>query len=329
MLRAGVIVSAMQAVGRRVAWVVLMLALLAVALGYLGRYVPELDVLANGRGHLIGLIVAALLGLLLNYRPVLVIALGAFLTLATHSLISQQSEFPLIGAAQASSGPADKNSWTVLSLNTWNHHPDQEGLASYLLGSDADVLVLTEFGPNKIGLLRALEESYPYRKDCADSWSCAIAVLSRHPFTGSGQLEATDASPARVWISFGSGKDQLTVLGTQLTDALIWPRQHRLQMLDLAKATHGTQGQLLVAGDFNTTPWTAAYGDFVAVSGLAPMGRFLPSYPAGSKGLPQLAIDHMFGSSAVTFQQVWIGPDLQSAHRPLLARVSAPGLNHF
>lgn len=321
------IVSALQVAGRRFAWLVLAFSAGAVVLGLLGRTVPELDLVANARGHLIGLIVAALLALWLRYRPVLIIALGAFLTLATHALIAQQSEFPLIGAAQAAAGssPADKSSWTVLMLNTWHHHPDQDGLAEYLLGSRADVLVLTEFGPNKLGLLKALEAVYPYRKDCADLWDCSLAVLSRHPFDASGQASATEASAARVWVSFGAGKQRLTIVGAQLTDALHWPRLHRLQMADLGEMAHAIDGQVLVAGDFNATPWSAAYEVFASRSGLTPMGRFLPSYPAGGKGLPQLAIDHMFASSGVSFQQVWLGPDVQSTHRPLLARITLPG----
>lgn len=315
------IVSALQVAGRKFAWLVLLASVAAIGLGFAGRLVPELDLIANARGHLFGLSVAAVLALWLNYRPVLIIALGAFLTLATHSLIAQQSEFPLIGAAQAS---GSKNSWTVLTLNTWHHHPDQDALADYLMTSNADILVLTEFGPNKIGLLHALEEKYPYRKDCADQWDCALAVLSRRPFDASGQAAATDASPARVWISFGTGADRLTILGAQLTDALHWPRLHRLQMAELANATHDLRGQVLVAGDFNTTPWSAGYADFVARSGLAPMGAFLPSYPAGGKGLPQLAIDHMFATNGIAFQQAWIGPDVLSTHRPLLARVTLP-----
>jgi len=317
-------VLALQVAGRRFAWVVLAVSLSVMALGFAGHSVPELDVLANARGHLIGLVIAALLALWLNYRPVLVLALGAFLTLAAHSLIAQQSEFPLIGAAQASSGPQADGSWTVLALNTWHHQPDQDGLADYLIHSGADVLVLTEFGPNKIGLLHVLQQTYPYRKDCSDGWDCALAVLSRHPFTSSGAVAATDTSPARVWIGFGAGKDQLTIVGTQLIDALRWPRLHRLQMADLAKMSQRLPGPVLVAGDFNTSPWSAAYADFLSVSGLAPMGRFLPSYPAGGQGLPQLAIDHMFASGTLAFQQVWLGPDVRSTHRPLLARISLP-----
>jgi endonuclease/exonuclease/phosphatase (EEP) superfamily protein YafD len=318
-------VSVFEAVGRRFVWVVLFAALGALGLSYLGSSVPEFDLLADARGHLAGLALAAYLGLLLGYRPVGVLAMGAFLTLAAHSLIAQRSEFPPSTLMQTAAVSAAANdSWTVLTLNTWHHHPDPEGLAEYLANSGADVLVLTELGPNKFPLLHALETAYPYRKDCADSWDCALAVLSRHPFTGSGQAEATEASPARAWISFGSGDDQLTIVGAQLTDALRWPRAHRLQMTELAEAAHRLPGQVLVAGDFNTTPWSSAYERFTKVSGLAPMGRFLPSYPAGDKGLPQLAIDHMFASAALTFQETWLGPDVQAMHRPLLARITMP-----
>jgi endonuclease/exonuclease/phosphatase (EEP) superfamily protein YafD len=321
-------VAALQAIGRRFVWVVLCAGLLAIALGYLGSWVPEFDVLANGRAHFAGVAVAAVLALLLRYRPVLVLSLGAFLTFAGHALLAQQNEGPPIGSIKTAAGPAPAAgaNWTVLTLNTAHHHPDQDALSSYLISSQADILVLTEFGPNKIGLLHQLEQSYPYRSDCADAWDCALVMLSRHPFKAAAAVPSVETGAApRVWMSFGEGSGQFTVVGAQLTDQLYWPRLHRLQMAELASEAHRLPGNVMVVGDFNTTPWSAAYGDFKTLSGLHAMGPFLPSYPAGSKGLPQLAIDHMFASTSVRFEQVWLGPDVMANHRPLLAKIAVPG----
>ncbi len=315
--------STMRSLGRKLTLLALIASLSGIGFGLLGRYSPELDVLANFRGHFAGLAIAATLGLWINYRPVLVLVLGAFLTLATHALIAQQSEWPLSGDGRATLPTA--GSWTVISLNTWHHHPNPEGLAEYLAAAHADVVVLTEMGPNKIAMLRALEVAYPYRKDCVGEWDCAIAVLSRHPITASGSVAENDsAGPARVWLTFGTGTHALTVVGTHIQEPLRSPRLHLFQLAQLAWAMRDIKGEVLVAGDFNTTPWSNAYLDFTEQSGLVPMGRFLPTFPSGSSGLPQLAIDHMFGTAALHFEQVWLGPDVASDHRPVVARVMLP-----
>ena len=300
-----------------------MLASLAgIILGAFGRYSPDLDLIANLRGHLLGLFAFSVLALWLDHRPVLVAALGVFLTFAAHALLAQQNEGPLFGTARAAS-PADAHSWTILSLNTWHQHPDSAGLADYLTQSNADVLVLTQFGPNKIADLHALATVYPYRQDCATDWNCAIAIVSRHPFSASGSTPE-GAGPARAWITFGNGRQAVTVMGVHVTQPLRSPVLNARQLTSLAVNAHEQNGRILITGDFGVTPWTYAFARFSETSGLNHMGRFLPTFPSGKSGLPQLAVNHMFASPGITFEDVWIGPDVGSDHRPLLAEVRFP-----
>ena len=313
--------SRLSAAGRWVAWGVLTGSAAGLVLGALGRFSPELDVIANGRGHLIGLLGFAVLALWLDYRPVLVVALGAFITLAGHALLAQQSQSPWIGTAQASS----PSSLSVLSLNTWHNHPDGYGLADQLIAAKADVLVLTEFGPNKISLLHTLQEAYPYRVDCAADWECAVALLSRHPFASSGSVsEAEGNGPARAWITFGAGAEAFTIMGVHIMGPTRSPWRHARETAALADLIHQLPGEVLAAGDFNTTPWTSGFSRFSKVSGLTHMGRFLPTYPSGGTRLPQLAIDHMFATPAIHFDDVWLGEDMGSDHRPVFARITLP-----
>ena len=300
---------------------VLLMSLAGLILGALGRFSPDLDLIANARGHLLGLFVFAALALWLDYRPVLVLTLGAFVTFAGHALQAQQNEGPLFGSAHAAS--ASTRDWTILSLNTWHQHADSAALADYLADSNADILVLTEFGPNKIADLHTLEKSYPYRVDCATDWNCAVAVLSRHPFTASGS-SPEGAGPAAAWVTFGTGDAALTVMGIHVIQPLRSPALNARQLADLAGSVREFKGRVLVAGDFNVTPWSSAFARFADASGLVHMGRFLPTFPSGSAGLPQLAVNHMFASPGISFDDVWIGPDVGSDHRPLVAQVRLP-----
>ena len=301
---------------------VLLASLAGVMAGALGRVSPDLDVLANARGHLLGLAVFAALALWIDHRPVLVLALGAFLTLAGHAILAQQNEGPLLGPARSPLAQG-AGRWTILSLNTWHAHPDAAGLADELADTNADVLVLTEFGPNKIAELHTLAKVYPYRVDCARAWDCAIAILSRHPFSASGSAPE-GAGPAEAWLTFGTGEQAMTIMGIQAAGPLRSTVLHDRELASLASMARGFPGRLLIAGSFNTTPWTSAFARFGEGSGLAHMGRFLPSYPSGNSGLPQLAIDHMFASPGLRFADVWLGPDVGSNHRPVMAEIQLP-----
>jgi len=312
--------------GQAARWLVrcvLAVSLLGLLAGAFGRYSTDLDLLANARGHLIGIAAFAGLALWLDYRPVVVLGLGAFLTLATHALLAQQYAGPLFSIANAAP-VAGAGAWTVLSLNSWHNHPDPAALSDFLTDANADVLVLTEFGPNKIAELHTLEKTYPYRVECAAQWECAIAVLSRHPFTSSGSNPEGARGPAMAWVTFGAGEQAFTVMGVHVAGPLRSSAVHARELFSLAGTVRGFSGKIVVAGDFNTTPWTSAFARFGEVSHLAHMGRFLPSYPAGTKGLPQLAIDHMFASPSLRFDDVWLGPDVGSDHRPVLANVQLP-----
>jgi endonuclease/exonuclease/phosphatase (EEP) superfamily protein YafD len=149
-------------------------------------------------------------------------------------------------------------------------------------------------------------------------------VLSRHPFQASGVEPGDRDAPPRVWIKFGDGPNALTILASRIEKPTVAPARHRRQLESLAKTVQALDGRILVAGDFNDTPWSFGFREFVSNSGLAHMGRFLPSFPAGDHGLPQLAIDHMFASSSLGFEDAWLGPDIGSDHLPLLARVTLP-----
>ena len=93
--------SFLSLAGRWLVTAVLGLSLIALIGGAFGSFSPDLDLLANARSHLAGIALFAALALWLDYRPVLVLTLGGFLTLAAHTILAQQAEAPLFSIAQA------------------------------------------------------------------------------------------------------------------------------------------------------------------------------------------------------------------------------------
>jgi endonuclease/exonuclease/phosphatase (EEP) superfamily protein YafD len=102
------------------------------------------------------------------------------------------------------------------------------------------------------------------------------------------------------------------------------PAEHMTEIRGVASLARSTPDPVLVAGDFNATWWSHSFRVFEEESGLTHMGRFLPSWPAEARGLPQLDIDHLWVSRSLTTEEVHLGPNIGSDHRPLVATMRLP-----
>ncbi len=89
-------------------------------------------------------------------------------------------------------------------------------------------------------------------------------------------------------------------------------------MADLAAELRGYDGPLIVAGDFNATPYTPAFAQFLHDAGLTTVRAYPGTYPqiAGDFGL---AIDHVLvrGIRIVDIEAL---DAFGSDHRPLARR---------
>jgi endonuclease/exonuclease/phosphatase (EEP) superfamily protein YafD len=305
--------------GRAMAWTGLVLSLAALVAGRLGVLIPALDLLAQFTGQLLAIAVVSTVTLLLRYQPMAVLIFGGFLAFAVHPVLALRAETPAAGVAATVTG----TTWRVIALNTWHQHQDPAALVPFLAAERADVVLLSEFGPDKLELVHELARFYPYRFGCAGDWSCAIMILSRHPFTSAAR-SAPGETPRRAWITFGEGEQSLTVMAAHVHSPLDGARLHRRELDVLAGHIRALPGRVLIGGDFNATPWSASLSGFAAIGGLEHMGRLMPSWPAVGLLMPQLAIDHLFASPGIGFASLAIGPDVGSDHRPIMATVTLP-----
>jgi endonuclease/exonuclease/phosphatase (EEP) superfamily protein YafD len=82
---------------------------------------------------------------------------------------------------------------------------------------------------------------------------------------------------------------------------------------------------LIVAGDFNMTPWTDQLQRFTEATGLSRYNKFIFTWPMRWRKypfVPLFAIDHVFASEAFAKISAWGGPRLGSDHRPVIADIA-------
>ena len=311
--------------GRRLALSVLAAANLTLIAAVAGGFSALADVVAPLTGHLIGIGLAASVALLARRWVPAIMTAGIVATAAVHVWL---------GLGWCCAAPAARPtgltrvahtaepSLTLLALNTWHRYGDAQRLQRYLATGPADVVVLSEFGPDKRAMLAGLRSAYPFQVDCADRWPCSLALLSRLPFeaAGVGRVAAhgQDDMPDFVWAKLGA---RGTVIGTHLHRPSRNPWLHERQVSELGQLVRHIEGPVVLAGDLNTSPWSNAFRRLRATTGLAPASILTPSWPAWPLTLPQVALDHILVSPELAVAAAGTGPAVGSDHLPVWAQI--------
>ena len=295
---------------------------LALLVAVAGRAMAISDLIAPLTGHLLGIGLAASLALLTR-RLSLLIA-GTLATFLLHAGLGVASccrppPAPVVHTSALSNlaPPGVASDLSLLALNTWHRHGDLARLAAYLARADVDLMLLSEFGPNKRALLKDLRASYPYQVGCAGEWACSLALLSRLPLESAGAGQIGSGKLAFVWSRLGG----VTVIGTHLVRPSREPWRHQRQMAELVEFIGRIPGPVILAGDLNTTPWSSSYRTLRGGAGLLPVRRLNPTWPAWPLAFPQLALDHIFVSSDLSVSAAGTGPAVGSDHLPIWAVV--------
>ncbi len=222
-------------------------------------------------------------------------------------------------------GFPEQNTVSVFYANINSQNSKKSKLISYLQTEVPDLVILNEINQSWGGELISLEQTYPYSKFIVQEGNFGLGVLSQtHLKVERVFIDRENGIPALVLqVDTSQGKIKMAVLhafppigsyGTLIRNQYLSALSHQLQ---------GTEGPLLVCGDFNTTPWSAVFKAFLENSGLnLSVNHPTPhTWPAVSF-LPKIPIDHCLsrGLKVVRYER---GPDIGSDHWPLLIEILA------
>lgn len=217
----------------------------ALALGWFGHVAPPLDSIAHFRLHLVGLAVFAMPALLVADR------LRSATALTAVSFVSLALSWPHLPGGGPDLTAVGATRLRIAQLNMRFNNPTPDVLEKRLRDTGADVLLLQEVSRATMRVVRRLEE-YPHRHVCDFRDFRGVAVVSRIPFRSIAPC-APDGGMAAVVLA---GPHPVTL--TSVHTYWPWPWRQWEQL-------HGIEGQLrdlkppvVVAGDFNATPWSAA-----------------------------------------------------------------------
>jgi endonuclease/exonuclease/phosphatase (EEP) superfamily protein YafD len=209
----------------------------------------------------------------------------------------------------------------LMAFNTHAANHDLAAIEAEIYRNDPDLVVMVEFDHDKQVLLDRLKSRYPYIGECLALDYCYLAVASKFPITKAVPKINWDGPPT-LQVSFGSELGHLTLLGVH-TIRFPHSRAQFRQILELVKLLEPLGQNVVVAGDFNATPFSRTLQTFEERSALFRVS-YLPSWPA-QLHLPQLAIDHIFiGSQMRRLEATRLGHNAGSDHYPMISTFAVP-----
>lgn len=185
-----------------------------------------------------------------------------------------------------------EGAFSVLTYNIYKNNKNFDGIVKSIKDANADIIFIIEIVKENEDVLKSIELLYPYKSKCAGWTTCRHLVFSRFPIKDSKFDYDNNIVQANITLPTG----EVTVVGAHLT-RFPHTRVQLEQAQQLSKALEKLPKPLIVAGDFNATPFSRIVDIIISQNNLTRLTS-TPTWPA-TIGFPQLAIDHIFVSSGI------------------------------
>ena len=226
----------------------------------------------------------------------------------------------------SAAGASEAPSLRVASANVLDSNPEPQKLLDFVRASDADVLVLVEAqGGRWRDMLAAIAADYPHR--APEGWQngAPVILFSRHPVVRESVIVPPGGRRPYLAADLALGEHTLTVVGVHAPSPSpkrpSETRRRNLQLGYLANLVEDARGPMVIAGDFNTTPWSPFFRELVTTAGLrnaADGHGYIGTWPSWFWPA-QIPIDHVLVKGPVAVANIRRGPSTGSDHYPVVA----------
>jgi endonuclease/exonuclease/phosphatase (EEP) superfamily protein YafD len=212
--------------------------------------------------------------------------------------------------------------YRVLYANVLTENQQHTPLRELIQSSDPDFVALLEVNQAWIDDLNLPALGYSYSIVEARSDNFGVALYSRVPIK-QGQIHRFGRRDIPTIVATMSVDDTpLTLVLTHPTppksEKTAWHRN--IHMRELAEFVSDLDGNIILAGDLNSSSWSPFFRDWLEVSQLDDSRRgfgIQATWPTNNR-LLHVPIDHYLTSDRVQVQERQVGPKIGSDHFPLL-----------
>jgi endonuclease/exonuclease/phosphatase (EEP) superfamily protein YafD len=293
------------------------LALSCTWLGSLGRYGWAFDLLSHFRlQYVIACALVVLYAMIRRRTWLVLIALISLLWNAqiihafhqTAEVVTASHEKPL----------------RLMVFNVLTENENHFAAIDHALKADADIVLLLEVDETWQPNLEPLRVKYPHRVEELFHGNFGIACYTRLPLKSSEVRRFTKWKLPTLVLNLDHLGRPLTFIGTHPEPPIGGVNAHewREQLSAVGSLVAGLTGEVIVAGDFNATPWCEGMRllrqkgdlDFHSTDPV-----WLPTW--GHKLPTMIPIDHVLLKGGLTVQKRMIGPEMGSDHHSVTVEI--------
>lgn len=218
--------------------------------------------------------------------------------------------------------PPSADSLRAVLINVRTENTATERVLSFVEREDPDVLVLQEVNARWVGELAPLRQAFPYHVEEPEEDNFGIALYSKLPLDS---LEVVSIGRVQLATIIARLRLEGRVLNIIATHPLppggsFYFELRNDQLAELAAEIGAFDGQVMVIGDLNMTPWSPYFRSFLDTAGLRDSRRGFGLQTSWPTFLPPLGlpIDHCLVSEAVQIHDRRVGARVGSDHWPLV-----------
>lgn len=294
------------------------LGLVITWLGSLGEHHWVLDLLSHFRLQYVVYCVLALVFALWRRHAWLVVA----------ALVSLLWNVQLVHAVHRTAEPTGRveKPLRVMIFNVLGQNDNHVAAVSHVVGADADIVCLLETDATWRTSLEPLRVKYPHWVEDLEAGNFSIACYTRLPLRSSEVRRFTRWGFPTVLLNLDHQGSPLLFIGTHPIPPMgeeVNAQEWRSQLTQIGEIVAGIEGEVIVGGDLNATPWCEGMRLLRAKSGLD-FHSVAPVWPpTWGRHLPvMIPIDHVLVKGGLTVQKRVIGPSLGSDHRSVLVEIA-------
>jgi endonuclease/exonuclease/phosphatase (EEP) superfamily protein YafD len=214
----------------------------------------------------------------------------------------------------------------VIAANVYdgNHTPDK--VLDFVRRHEGDIVILIDAKRERWQTVLAdIGALYPHRAPAAWREGTPIILFSRYPVLRHESIQLPGGERPYLEVDLAINERVVTVLGVHpasptLTDASdSWERNRSLN--HIGRSIRDRERPLIVAGDFNITPFSPHFRDLIAVSGLHNTAQgqgWIPTWPRAFWPV-RVPIDHVLVRGPFAVHSLTRGPSIGSDHFPIIA----------
>lgn len=210
---------------------------------------------------------------------------------------------------------------SLVSLNVYTANNDKRAVIDYLRKRQADLVVVMEVDELWEQALAELKDLYPFQFIQSRPDNFGIGLLSREPLAESRFVNAGGTHVPTIVARVERAERAFLIVATHPLPPIgaSNTRERDAQLRAVADTVKASPLPCVVVGDLNATPWSSAFRDLTARSGLrdSALGRGVQGSWNAKSPLIRIPIDHVLVPASVTVLSRAIGQHVGSDHFPV------------